>query len=131
MRSDTNPLHNACVVIAGASPQQNELAANFHVDRLPPRCLAFGIELNSFRTIDEEDVVSYWFLVGDHDIADFSKYLAGKYGRQVGTFMPTSLEEARKIQVEFGRTGERFPGLSLSGIISCLLLKSLRAKRFI
>ena len=40
-----------------------------------PICLAFGIELNSFQTIDEEDVVSYWFLVGDHDLEDFSKYL--------------------------------------------------------
>ena len=73
-----------------------------------PICLAFGIELNSFQTIDEEDVVSYWFLVGDQDIADFSNYLADNYGRQVETFLPTSLEEARKIQVEFGRIGERF-----------------------
>lgn len=96
-------LQDACVVIAGASPRQAELAANFHVDRLPPRCLAFGIELHFFQTIDEEDVVSYWFLVGDQDIPDFSKYLAGKYGRQVETFLPTSIQEAREIQVEFGR----------------------------
>ena len=101
-------LQNACVVIVGSSPQRAKLAANFHVDRLPPRCLAFGIELNSFQTIDEEDVVSYWFLVGDQDIADFSNYLSDNYGRQVETFLPTSLEEARKIQVEFGRIGERF-----------------------
>jgi hypothetical protein len=40
-----------------------------------PICLAFGFELNSFQTIDEEDVISYWFLVGDHDSEDFSKYL--------------------------------------------------------
>jgi hypothetical protein len=47
-------------------------------------------------------------LVGDHDIADFSKYLAGKNGHKVEKFIPTSLEEARKVQLEFGRIGERF-----------------------
>ena len=68
----------------------------------------FIIKANPVSVFNEENVVSYSFLVGDDVIEDFSKYLVGKYGRQVETFMPTSFEEARKIRVEFGRTGERF-----------------------
>jgi hypothetical protein len=49
-----------------------------HVERLPPRCLAFGFEINLFRKLDEQDVVSKWFLVGGDEIIDFSKYLSDK-----------------------------------------------------
>ena len=72
-----------------------------HVGRLAPRCLAFGFEKNAFRELNEEDVVNKWFLVGDPDKADFTKYLAGKYGRKTENFMPACLKEARKVQLGF------------------------------
>ncbi len=67
------------MIVAGSSCQQAKHAANLHVERLPPRYLAFAFEMNSFRNLDEGGVVSYWFLVRDDDRLDFSNYVAGKY----------------------------------------------------